>query len=207
VSHEPDPRLRERDLAIMERMAGWLVKHLEGLDGALRSLGELAARDHLTGLLNRRAGEERLAQDLARAERGGGTPSLAVVDLDGLKPINDEHGHRAGDACLEHFASLLARNVRGGDWVARWGGDEFVVGAWESPGEEASAERALARVAAELGAAPLVLPGGGEARLTFSGGVGRWRAGDDVHGLFRRADSALYQAKGAGRNTVIVHAD
>ena len=121
VSHEPDPRLRERDLALMGHTAGWLVKHLEHMDGALRSLGELATRDHLTGLLNRMAGEERLAQDVARAERGAGAPSLAVVDLDGLKPVNDGHGHQAGDACLSRFASVLARNVRAGDWVARWG--------------------------------------------------------------------------------------
>ena len=205
VSHEPDPRLRERDMALMERTAGLLVKHLERVDEALRSLGELATRDHLTGLLNRRAGEERLAQDVARAERGGGAPSIAVVDLDGLKPVNDGHGHQAGDACLSRFASALARNVRGGDWVARWGGDEFVVGAWEGPGEGTSAERLLGRVAAELRAAPLALPGGGEARLTFSGGVGRWKAGDDAQGLFRRADAALYRAKGAGRNRVVVH--
>ena len=207
ASHEPDPRLRERDLALMERTAGLLVKHLERVDEALRSLGRLATRDHLTGLLNRRAGEERLAQDLARAERGGGTPSLAVVDLDGLKPINDEHGHRSGDACLEHFASVLARNVRGGDWVARWGGDEFVVGVWHAPGEEASAERVLERAAGELREDPPVLPSGEEARVTFSGGIGRWRAGEDAQGLFRKADEALYRAKGAGRNTVIVHAD
>jgi GGDEF domain-containing protein len=188
VSHEPDPRLKERDLAIMKRMAGWLVKHLEGLDAALRSLGELATHDHLTGLLNRRAGEERLAQDLARAERGGGTPSLAVVDLDGLKPINDEHGHRAGDACLEHFASVLARNVRKGDWLARWG----ATSSWWACGRRQGKRRR---------------PSGEEARVTFSGGIGRWRAGEDAQGLFRKADEALYRAKGAGRNTVIVHAD
>jgi diguanylate cyclase (GGDEF)-like protein len=173
------------------------------LDVALRSLEELAAKDHLTGVLNRRAGEERLAQDVARARRGGGTFALAVLDFDQFKPINDLHGHDAGDACLVRFASVLARSVREGDWVARWGGDEFVVGAWEGPGEGPSAERLLGRVSAQLRENPMVLPGGAEVRLTFSGGVSRWEAGDDAEGLFRRADEALYRAKEAGRDTVL----
>src|SRR5215204_5022468 len=207
VSHAPDPWLRERDMRLMERTASWLVKHLEHLDTAMRSLGELATRDHLTGTYNRRAGEEHLLKDIARAERGGGTLSLAVLDLDRLKPINDEHGHRAGDACLEHFVSVLGRSVREGDWVARWGGDEFVVGVWQAQGEQTSAERVLERAAGELREDPPVLPSGEEVRLTFSVGVGQWRAGDDAEGLFRKADEALYRAKAAGRNTVIVHAD
>jgi diguanylate cyclase (GGDEF)-like protein len=207
VSHAPDPWLRERDLRLMERTASWLIQHLERLDSAMRSLGELATRDHLTGTYNRRAGEEHLLKDIARAERGGGTLSLAVLDLDRLKSVNDEHGHRAGDACLEHFASVLSRSVREGDWIARWGGDEFVVGVWQAQGEETSAERVLERAAGKLREAPLVLPSGEEVRLTFSVGVGQWRAGDDVQGLYRKADEALYRAKAVGRNTVIVQAD
>jgi diguanylate cyclase (GGDEF)-like protein len=207
VSHAPDPWLRERDLRLMERTASWLVKHLERLDSAMRSLGELATRDHLTGVYNRRAGEEHLLKDIARAERGGGTLSLAVLDLDRLKSVNDEHGHRAGDACLEHFASVLGRSVREGDWIARWGGDEFVVGVWQAQGEVTSAERVLERAAGKLREAPLVLPSGEEVRLTFSVGVCQWSAGDDVQGLFRKADEALYRAKAAGGNTVIVQAD
>ncbi len=180
------------------------VQHsVERLDAALRSLGELAAQDHLTGVLNRRAGEERLAQDVARARRGGGTLALAVLDLDQFKPVNDLHGHRAGDLCLERFASVLGGNVREGDWVARWGGDEFAVGMWEERGEGISAERVLERVGGELREGPVVLPGGEEVRLTFSGGVSRWKAGEEAQGLFRRADEALYQAKKAGGDSVL----
>jgi len=94
---------------------------VERLDAAMKSLDELASTDPLTGLYNRRAAEERLAEDVGRAERGRGTLALAVVDLDRFKPINDEHGHHAGDECLRHFAEVLGRNVRAGDWVARWG--------------------------------------------------------------------------------------
>src|SRR5215204_4977094 len=109
---------------------------IERLDKAVRSLGELATRDHLTGTYNRRAAEERLAEDVKRAERGGGALSLTLLDLDQLKPINDAHGHRAGDACVVHFAEVLNRNLRAGDWVARWGGDEFVVGLWNTQEEQ-----------------------------------------------------------------------
>ena len=87
--------------------------------GAVRSLKDEAARDHLTGAYNRRAAEERLAGDVERARRGAGTLSLALFDLDGLKSMNDRHGHRAGDACLVRFAEVLERNLRAEGWISR----------------------------------------------------------------------------------------
>jgi len=95
---------------------------------------------------------------------------LAPVDLDQFKPINDRFGHGAGDAFIKHFAKVLGRNVRGKDWVARWGGDEFLVLLWETS-EASSGDRALERVAEELRKGPARLPNGEAARLTFSGGV------------------------------------
>jgi predicted signal transduction protein with EAL and GGDEF domain len=96
------------------------VQHtVERLDAAVRSLEGQAMRDHLTGAFNRRAAEERLAEDIKRAERGGGALSLALLDLDRLKSVNGEYSHRAGDAYLARFAEALGRNVRPGDWVAR----------------------------------------------------------------------------------------
>ena len=179
---------------------------LERLDAAMRSLEGLASEDPLTGVYNRRSAEGRLAEDVARAERGGGTLSVAMVDLDRLKPINDQHGHRAGDACLIHLAEVLGRNVRAGDWVARWGGDEFAVGVWEAGEEGTSVERVLGRAAEDLRENPVVLPHGEQTRLTFSGGACRWKAGVGVRALFSKADEALYRAKTKGGDTV-VHAD
>jgi diguanylate cyclase (GGDEF)-like protein len=177
---------------------------VERLDAVVQSLGELATRDHLTGAYNRRAAEERLAEDIARAQRGGEKLTLALLDLDELKRINDEYGHHAGDACLIHFAQVLGRNVREGDWIARWGGDEFLVSVWHAQEEGPSAERVLERVAEVLREHPVVLPNGEEALLTFSGGVGWWQQPeDDSERLLSKADEALYRAKGEGGNTVV----
>src|SRR5215212_7552141 len=211
-SPEALPRLRgapELPVGYTDR-AGRLMADVqytvERLDTAVRSLEELATRDHLTGAYNRRAAEERLAEDLKRAERGGGTLSLALFDLDHLKAINDEHGHRAGDACVVRFAEVLNRNMRAGDWVARWGGDEFVVGMWNTQEEGQPTERVLERLAEDLRPNPVVLPGGEEAHLTFSGGACQWKPGYDVRGLVSRADEALYRAKAEGGDAV-VHLD
>ncbi len=175
----------------------------ERLDETLRSLGEQAATDPLTGVYNRRVADERLYEDLARVERGRGAFTLALLDLDQFKPVNDRFGHGAGDACIKHVASVLSRNVRGEDWVARWGGDEFLVRVSEV-GESPSGDQALERLAEELRKCPARLPNGEEVRLTFSGGLVRCSGqGDDVEGLLERADEALYRAKRDGGDTIV----
>ena len=178
---------------------------IERLDAAMSSLSEQATTDRLTGVYNRTAAEERLSEDIARAERGGGTLTLALLDLDQLKSVNDEHGHHAGDACLIHFARVLDSNVRKGDWIARWGGDEFLASTLHAAEEGPSIERALERIARDLRENPVVLPGGAEVTLTLSAGVCRWQPGDSTGDLLSKADEAIYRAKARGGNT-IVHA-
>ena len=98
------------------------VQHaVDHLDSTIRSLEGLSGTDHLTGLPNRREGEVRLAEDHARAKRGGAFLTVAVGDVDNFKAINDTHGHQAGDVCLRQVAQVIRRNVREGDWLARWG--------------------------------------------------------------------------------------
>ena len=174
---------------------------VERLDGATRSIGEFAIEDRLTGAYNRRAAEERLVDDVAWARRGRGEFTLAAIDLDLLKSINDRFGHRAGDACLRHLAEVIRRNVREGDWVARWGADEFVVGLWGA--RESAAQAVLERVRKELRWGPARLPNGEEVHFTISGGVCRCVAGDDARRVYSMADEALYRAKREGRDRIV----
>jgi diguanylate cyclase (GGDEF)-like protein len=143
---------------------------IQQLDSVFRSLQESATVDHLTGAYNRRAGEQRLASDLARVGRGEGNLTLAVVDLDRLKPLNDRYGHQVGDTCLRHLAETCVRNVREGDWLARWAGDEFVLALWEEGGER-PASVVLNRLATDLSEHPVQLPEDDTIQLTFSAGV------------------------------------
>jgi diguanylate cyclase (GGDEF)-like protein len=179
------------------------VQHaLDHLDSTIRSLEGLSGTDHLTGLPNRREGEERLAEDHARAKRGGAFLTVAVVDVDNFKAINDTYGHQAGDVCLRHVARVIQRNVRKGDWLARWGGDEFVLALWDAS-VFASPEAVLGRINAGLRRSPVPLPGGEELVLSISVGAHRYAGEDDLRELLAKADAAMYEAKREGRAWVL----
>jgi diguanylate cyclase (GGDEF)-like protein len=175
---------------------------VEHLDSSIRSLEGLSGTDHLTGLPNRREGEARMTADMSRARRGGGQFTLAVVDLDGFKTINDTHGHHAGDICIRHVADVIGRSVREGDWLARWGGDEFVLALWDDS-VFASPEAVLGRINADLRRSPVRLPGGEELVLGISVGAHRYAGEDDLRELLAKADAAMYQAKREGRAWVL----
>jgi diguanylate cyclase (GGDEF)-like protein len=175
-----------------------VISHLEE---TIRSLEELSAKDPLTGAYNRRVCEERLAEDVARVERGGETLTLAALDADRLKEINDRYGHAAGDACLRHLASIIERNIRLSDWFGRWGGDEFVVAFWDAK-DPSGSEAIVHRIAEDLRRNPARLPRGGEERLTASAGIAWLRGGEGARELFERADAALLRAKRQGRGKI-----
>src|SRR5215212_9100424 len=171
------------------------VQHvLDQLDSTILSLEGLSGTDHLTGLPNRRKAERRLAEDLARAKRGGASLTVAVGDIDNFKAINDTHGHQAGDVCLRHVARVIRRNVREGDWLARWGGDEFVLSLWDTS-IFASPEAVLRRISRGLKESPVRLPLGEELVLSFSVGAHRYAGEDDIRELLAKADAAMYEAK------------
>ena len=164
----------------------------------VRELDRLSHEDSLTGLANRRAWDEALVRECARAGRDGTDLSILLCDLDQLKAINDQLGHPVGDVVLRAVGRVLSENARAGDLVARIGGDEFAVlcpGANLLGGTEL-AER-LRLVTEERASAAAALGG-----VSISIGVADWEGGDDsAETLMLRADRRLYRAK-ATRNVV-----
>ena len=157
---------------------------------AARLRGE-ALVDDLTKVLNRRGWRQSAAQLLARAERDGSSIGVVTVDLDEFKRVNDTMGHDAGDRVLVETAERLRAMLRGGDIVARLGGDEFVAML-----TDANADTLQATVKRLREATPVT--------ATFSAGLAVWDRGEDVDGLLRRVDVALYEAKSAGGGSVAV---
>jgi diguanylate cyclase (GGDEF)-like protein len=175
---------------------------MEGTQYTLTQLHETITRlervsdtDDLTGIYNRRAGEKRLAEEVARAERDLQTFHIAFFDVNGFKQINDKHGHSAGDAVISHLAALLQLNTRRGDWVARWGGDEFVVGLHRNR----ALKMVMERIVKAIGGSPCEIAPGLELRITVSCGVADYRFGSGMAGVLADADRAMYSAKDLSR--------
>lgn len=157
-----------------------------------------ANHDHLTGLPNRTLLMDRLHQAMAQSIRTNLVLAVCYLDLDGFKPINDIHGHKAGDAVLVEVAARLRRSVREGDTVARVGGDEFVLLLWGLAGVE-ECNHTLARVISEIDR-PIAI-GPAEVSITVSVGVTVFpQDGKDPVLLTAQADSAMYRSKVAGGN-------
>jgi len=162
----------------------------------------LADSDPLTGVANRRRSDELMGQLMHLAVRNRQPFALALLDLDHFKLVNDRYGHGMGDEVLRRVARLLERGFRAEDVVARWGGEEFVVGMYGMDKEDAV--RRLEAVLEQLRAEPFDLPGAEPLRVTFSAGIAQFPVdGDDLPALYRVADATLYQAKQAGRDRVI----
>lgn len=164
---------------------------------------ELAERDGLTGLMNRRIFHEQMATELARSDRYGGTFSLFMIDIDHFKNINDTYGHQAGDSVLQSLGRLLKEKTRNVDIVARYGGEEFAVILPETHEPSAALVGEMIRTA--IAQTPFSLPDGKDIALTISVGVATYpRCGSTMQDLIKCADQALYLAKQAGRNRVCV---
>lgn len=160
--------------------------------------------DVLTGLLNRRSFDRRLAAEHSRAKRFGKPYALALLDIDHFKRVNDTHGHPAGDAVLAQLGQVLARQFREVDVVARYGGEEFAVILPEIG--SSVAKGVVERVRRAVAATPFALPDGREIGVTVSIGVSCYpNCAASPEAALSTADQALYLAKQAGRNRVLLY--
>lgn len=163
---------------------------LFGVGGVVRCLKRSSVRDYLTGLYSRTFFfEEWLPREVKRQKRSGGSIAFAMLDVDGLKEVNDTRGHHAGDELLKTLARVILENIRGEDIAVRFGGDEVLLAF--PGGTEEGATRALERIAGALSRFP----------FSFSFGVSEWEGEGDVEEAIKVADQKMYKAKKAKGNT------
>jgi diguanylate cyclase (GGDEF)-like protein len=183
---------------LLETRVAQRTRQLEEANARLKKHEQLleyqAHHDTLTGLVNRKLLNDRLAMALTRAERSETRFALLVIDLDDFKLINDRHGHAAGDAVLAIVARRLEAAVRASDTTARIGGDEFVL-ILDAPGSDGDIAEIIEKIARTV-AAPIALPSGERGRVGVSIGLAIYPAhGDSPEQLFNHADQAMYRSK------------
>ena len=161
-------------------------------------LQRLANFDTLTGIYNRRKFREILEGEMERAKRYVQPLSLAILDIDHFKKVNDCCGHSEGDKVLESFAEVLRKNLRQSDYYARWGGEEFIV--LMSHTDLQTAEKVAEKLRILFGA----INYGNDENISASIGIASQQVNEEINSLIRRADEALYIAKNNGRNCVRV---
>ncbi|MDB5521036.1 MAG: hypothetical protein JWQ82_633 [Tardiphaga sp.] len=178
-----------------------LYKRGNELKGAYARIETLAQTDELTGALNRRAILQLLDQEISQTQRTGQLCAVAMIDVDFFKKINDAFGHPIGDDVLRSFSITLFANIRNGDRLGRYGGEEFLLVLPHTAGDEALRILDRLRLIVAESDWSAVSP---DLQVTISAGVATLRATDDSDTILTRADRALYSAKNAGRNQVIL---
>jgi len=183
---------QQTQLMRVRRQLSEQIESLAKVESLTAEVFKLAALDQLTGLYNRRSGEQRLEEEMSRARRHHRPLTALLLDVDALKQINDAHGHAAGDMVLKGFADRLQRAIRGSDLAVRLGGDEFLVLLPECRAEEVG--HVLNRVEG------LEIQYNSEKiRCGFSRGWTNYRPGETSQEFLKRCDDALYADKRAGR--------
>jgi diguanylate cyclase (GGDEF)-like protein len=196
--------LLEAGRRIAEELANYYEDELSDAEGTgawhskeqWAALQRLALTDRVTGLFNRHAGELALEREIARARRARAPISLALIDVDRLKQVNDRLGHSAGDEVLKQVSAILTSTFRASDLAVRWGGDEFLILLPDVPaaGAIVFAERARSQLE------KLTFHGAGP--VTLSAGIVQVSGEEDAHAVIRRVDAQLYEAKRSGRNLI-----
>jgi diguanylate cyclase (GGDEF)-like protein len=176
----------------MQAALGEQVCALDKMEARTEEVYKLALLDSLTGLYNRRCGEQRLAAEVARTRRNGLPLTIIMLDLNGLKYVNDKYGHAAGDEMLKIFSLRLNKAIRGSDLAVRLGGDEFLLILPECKPDE------VRHVLGRLTGMRIELDGQ-EIPLTFSAGWTNYIPGETPEELMKRADAELYVNKRAAK--------
>ncbi|UTW03467.1 diguanylate cyclase [Amphritea atlantica] len=193
-----EKRLHERYLQLQNRLEQ-MEAQTQQMKGHIEAERHKALTDSLTSLPNRAGYDQQIASEFERWKRYGQVFSIAVVDLDLFKRINDSYGHQAGDKVLRLVATILTRQCRSTDFVSRYGGEEFVI---LMPGTAAEqAVTAVEKIRHAVERSPFNFHGE-PVNITLSAGVAEVQADDFVEEVFGRADKALYAAKSLGRNRI-----
>jgi diguanylate cyclase (GGDEF)-like protein len=184
----------------MSKLRSRTKRQKRELSDALDTIRVLATVDELTSLINRRHMNEVLEREERR--HAAAAACIALIDIDFFKQVNDQFGHATGDAVLRLFSAAARASLRTNDVLARWGGEEFLLLLPDAALEDARA--VLRRMAEHVQA--MTVPGLDDRRITFSAGLARRRAGEPFADAISRADKALYQAKEAGRDRIVLAA-
>ena len=167
---------------------------------AMDRIRDMAQRDELTGLCNRRYMNELLVSTIRRMERSGKCVSVCLIDIDFFKRVNDAYGHHVGDDVLRRFSEQATLNLRPTDTMARWGGEEFLLLMYDTRSDQAQASvQRLRQTVSEL-----VFETAPDLRVSFSAGIAEFFHGEPIDTVIERADQALYRAKENGRNQTLL---
>ena len=205
ISHRQTLSLTEqydKQLRRLEKLARISDRYQNSLRELSEALRDSALHDSLTGLDNRRSLMERLREETERAIRKSTPYSLAILDVDRFKSINDQFGHEAGDKALCAISEAIQRSLREYDVCGRWGGEEFLVLLPETSIE--SAMQVVERIRTGMEQVQLRFSEDDTARVTASFGLTRYRLGESFSDTINRADAGLLKAKMEGRNRVVV---
>lgn len=197
--------VRSREALMTQREeAETSQEKIRKLQEELTLLSEAVRIDQLTGVLNRRGLDDALGTEAARASRGDSPLTVALLDIDNFKTLNDTYGHQVGDIALKHLAEVVKKTIRPTDVVTRLGGEEFVILLPDTNIEEAIIT--MARLQRALTKAYFL---GNNERLliTFSAGVALYKKDEDQASVIHRADQAMYLAKKSGKNRVMTEND
>ena len=195
-----DSQMVHDELVDMQQKVLTTDQQIGRLHAELDRLSVLARHDPLTGALNRKGMDEALHREISKLRRANTPLSVAMLDIDNFKNLNDTLGHAVGDAALRHLAVVAREALRPQDTMARYGGEEFVVLLPDTPLERGI--DAIARLQRVLAQKPF-MNAQDEVRITFSAGVAQVMASEEANSAVKRADEGMYQAKRAGKNRVV----